>query len=662
MKRTRILAALLAVVMLGSVAAVTASALEANGTGILCRNWLTNDENYEFSDAYKTSVWYKNFTLLSLGKNQRNNVLQIAVSQLGYHEGNSRADHDGMNETGSKNYTEYGRLLIDRNGDPYDDTAYEWCACFVNWCLNQAHFDTASSEIGCWMWAEELKGMGMFQDSKAYGGSYTPKPADMIIFNRKGNNGGANHIGYVLYTTKTHVYTIEGNAGNSVSTHVYSLDDVIIIGYGTPEYDEGGVPTIDYAYTEGRPAGLYIVGERDLSLYAKSNGTRAIARVPVGSRVLLSEVEDKYAKVTFYDDKKAETRDGYIKASALYFMMDAATVTYDANGGEGAPEAQTFLGTEPAILSETVPTLEGDRFLGWSRIPYNCKVDYTAGESAYITESMTLYAVWEKHSLTLADKAATEGLIPEYTRPLATQNAASLVLSGLPDLSVLTSEGENTRFTTGSDSAVGGILTVTATKQTNDPNFLIPYADICRSLRLAPAKAEDAKYIILRVKDISLSNVILELGYTTEAGESGKLSATVTTQGEWEYLVFDMSAAKGWAGDIRSLRLDWSASAKEGDTLLIADFCFASTDAIRDAVLEGKYVYKPQPLLEPETEPETTVADPDVTNAPSTGAEESGNGEETEGPAAGGCASAISLSALLLSLAAGAALLGKRRD
>ncbi len=162
----KILALLLATLLLAA-AAPAASALTPHGTGILCRNWLKNDPDYQFSDAYKTSVWYENFTSLELTENDRNNVLRIAVSQLGYHEGDSAKDFDGMNKSGSSNYIEYARLLVPH----YNDNAYEWCACFVNWCLNQARFDKASSEIGCWKWVGELKTMKMCQHSAAYKGT-----------------------------------------------------------------------------------------------------------------------------------------------------------------------------------------------------------------------------------------------------------------------------------------------------------------------------------------------------------------------------------------------------------------------------------------------------------------------------------------------------------
>ena len=117
MNLKKLTAIALASILLVSAAVPVASALPPHGTGILCRNWLKNDPDYQFSDAYKTSVWYENFTSLELTSNDRNNILRIAVSQLGYHEGDSAKDFDGMNKNGSSNYIEYARLLVPHYND-----------------------------------------------------------------------------------------------------------------------------------------------------------------------------------------------------------------------------------------------------------------------------------------------------------------------------------------------------------------------------------------------------------------------------------------------------------------------------------------------------------------------------------------------------------------
>ena len=641
----KLLAFLLATLLLASVALPAASALEPHGTGIPMRNWLKNDPNYQFSDAYKTSVWYENFTSLELTSNDRNNILRIAVSQLGYHEGDSAKDFDGMNKSGSSNYIEYARLLVPH----YQDNAYEWCACFVNWCLNQARFDKASSEIGCWKWVGELKTMKMWQDSAAYKGTYTPKPADMIFFNWKNTNTGSGHIGYVLYTTDTHVFTIEGNADNNVTVRSYALNDPCVIGYGTPPYNEGDEPTIDWSYKDGMPRGTYVVNSYSAALKKAPDSKGRICTVPAGSTVILHEVVDDMARVTFGD------KEGYLDTNILWFMSPAATLTFNATGGENAPEVQKVKVNIPYTLSEVSPTLEGDTFLGWSLTPYNAVPDYKAGDSLKLVGDTTLYAVWEKRSTELAAAAFAEGKAPATARPESIQNSAALLLGTLADLSVLT--GSDTEIKTVTDGDFGQVLSLVSTAESADPYITLDYAALTESLKLAPVTADKAAYAVLKIKNISMNNTAVELSVN---GSDKAVTALLEDGNDWQYVVFQLSDA-GFAGELTSLRIDWEKAASEaGNTAYVADIFFVSTEEQADALAKGQYIFPVQPVIEPETEaPTDEVTDPE--SAPEGDATE-GNATETQAPE-GGCTAFVGItSAVILAACAAFAVLRKRED
>ncbi len=60
----------------------------------------------------------------------RTDVMNIALSQLGYHESDDEGVLDGMDPYGEEDYTEYGRYM-GTNG-----TA--WCTEFLSWCLAMA--------------------------------------------------------------------------------------------------------------------------------------------------------------------------------------------------------------------------------------------------------------------------------------------------------------------------------------------------------------------------------------------------------------------------------------------------------------------------------------------------------------------------------------------
>lgn len=643
----KLLAILLAALLLAAVAAPAVSALEPHGTGIKCRNWLTNDPDYQFSDAYKTSVWYENFTSLELTSNDRNNILRIAVSQLGYHEGDSAKDFDGMNKSGSSNYIEYARLLVPH----YNDNAYEWCACFVNWCLNQARYDKASSEIGCWKWVGELKTMKMWQDSAAYKGTYTPKPADMIFFNWKNTNTNSGHIGYVLYTTDTHVFTIEGNADNNVTVRSYALNDPCVIGYGTPPYDEGDEPTIDWSYKDGMLRGTYVVNSYSAALKKAPGGKGRICTVPAGSAVTLHEVVDGFARITYGD------KEGYMETNILWLMTPATgedTLTFDGNGGEKAPEAAKVTVNTAYTIPDAAPTLEGDTFLGWTLTPYNAVPDYKAGDSLKLVGDTTLYAVWEKRSTELAAAAFAEGKAPATARPESIQNSAAILLGTLTDLSVLT--GSDTEIKAVTDGDFGQVLSLISTAESADPYITLDYAALTESLKLAPVTSEKAAYAVLKIKNVSMNNTAVELSVN---GSEQKVTALLEDGNDWQYLVFKLSDA-GLDGALTTLRIDWEKAANEaGNTAYLADIFFVATEEQADALAMGQYIFPVQPVIEPETEAPTeegtapdTAPDGDTSHTDAT---------ETEAPE-GGCKASVGMTAAVITALCAAFVLARKKE
>ncbi|MBQ4283290.1 MAG: InlB B-repeat-containing protein [Lachnospira sp.] len=71
------------------------------------------------------------------------------------------------------------------------------------------------------------------------------------------------------------------------------------------------------------------------------------------------------------------------------------TVSYNANGGSGAPSAQTKVHGTNLTLSNVIPTRDGYTFLGWSTTQDN-SVEYEVSATYSANSDVTLYAVWEK--------------------------------------------------------------------------------------------------------------------------------------------------------------------------------------------------------------------------------------------------------------------------
>ena len=70
------------------------------------------------------------------------------------------------------------------------------------------------------------------------------------------------------------------------------------------------------------------------------------------------------------------------------------TVSYDANGGSGAPGSQTKTQDATLTLSSTKPTRSGYTFLGWATSSSATSASYQPGGSYTANASVTLYAVW----------------------------------------------------------------------------------------------------------------------------------------------------------------------------------------------------------------------------------------------------------------------------
>ena len=94
--------------------------------------------------------------------------------------------------------------------------------------------------------------------------------------------------------------------------------------------------------------------------------------------------------------------------TTLYAVWTANTytITYNANGGSGAPGAQTYTysTTGSITLSTTRPTRSGYNFLGWSLSASSTSSSYTPGQtwSCSNASDYTLYAVWEKAEYTVS--------------------------------------------------------------------------------------------------------------------------------------------------------------------------------------------------------------------------------------------------------------------
>lgn len=162
--------------------------------------------------------------------------------------------------------------------------SYAWCHAFVSWCGEQAGAGsiiphTASCSVG----VQWFKNQGRFHLRSS---GYKPVAGDIIYF----GSGGGSHVGIVTSSSATNVYTIEGNARDTVKinggyANGYSLSSTYIYGYGSPAYDSQPVtpwPSCSNLYTSQSIYGLHEKVEFHIATANTDRMTIGIDKVGVG--------------------------------------------------------------------------------------------------------------------------------------------------------------------------------------------------------------------------------------------------------------------------------------------------------------------------------------------------------------------------------------------
>lgn len=173
------------------------------------------------------------------------------------------------------------------------------------------------------------------------------------------------------YSTDDHSNTLYFDnlaASGSATTSRGALDVVTTS-------DSGGWSTTNqvklksysFSYTKGKTAATRYI-------YAK------LANIDVAGATM-------YASTTFSVPKKT-----------------SYTVSYNANGGTGAPSSQTKWHGENLTISSTKPTRTGYSFSGWA-LTQGGSVYYTPGSTCGKDENLTLYAVWKANTYTVSYNA-----------------------------------------------------------------------------------------------------------------------------------------------------------------------------------------------------------------------------------------------------------------
>lgn len=170
-------------------------------------------------------IWKQSVQSVTLTGEYGKDIAEIAKTQIGTKENKKNFI---INKEGKKEY-------YSRYGQWYGDTYEEWSAMFVSFCAEYAGIPASylprEKEISKW-----IQKLGNLYESKD---GHTPEIGDLVFFtenaHRDGNsqiqNGNPSHVGIVIDTDGTNIWTVEGNCGGAVAKQQYSISDGKITGY-----------------------------------------------------------------------------------------------------------------------------------------------------------------------------------------------------------------------------------------------------------------------------------------------------------------------------------------------------------------------------------------------------------------------------------------------
>jgi len=104
-----------------------------------------------------------------------------------------------------------------------------------------------------------------------------------------------------------------------------------------------------------------------------------------------------------YDPSENYTKDSDITLYAVWKPL-TYKVTYNANGGTGAPAAQAKIHNEKLYITDDTPERDGYSFVGWATTKTG-SISYKAGQQYTSDKDITLYAVWEANTYTISYNA-----------------------------------------------------------------------------------------------------------------------------------------------------------------------------------------------------------------------------------------------------------------
>ena len=262
---------------------------------------------------------------------------------------------------------------------------------------------------------------------------------------------------------------------------------------------------------------------------------------------------------------------GSVSKSVRVPALTSYKVTYNANGGTGAPSAQTKYYGTTLKLSSTKPTRTGYTFKGWATSASSSTVAYAAGANYTSNAAVTLYAVWQANTYTVTFNA--NGGTGGPTTVTKTYGKALTLPTAVPTRQyynfkgwATTAEASTAQYQAGGSYTVEGAATLYAVWELAyiPPSITNFSADRCTS---SGSLTDDGTYALVK----------FSWKTDNKAVQSIKIGYKLTTATNYTYVTV---AASGTSG---------SVSKVIGDNNLSTDYEYDISVVIADTMGSSTY-------------------------------------------------------------------------
>ena len=166
--------------------------------------------------------------------------------------------------------------------------------------------------------------------------------------------------------------------------------------FGSSHYTREGSATYTVYYVKNASSSIYYNYANAGTAYP----TKTVSGRPGNSFTVTSPT------ITGYTPNKSSVTGTYGSGShVVTYYEKSYTVTYNANGGSGAPGVQTKKYFTNLKLSSTIPTRTGYSFGGWGTTSTDTSINYSPGDTYSSNSSITLYAIWNRNKYTVSFNA-----------------------------------------------------------------------------------------------------------------------------------------------------------------------------------------------------------------------------------------------------------------